>query len=61
MREQFGDTPFAELCRHRSQRITCPLLLRDLGDRKRVSMVIVGVRREVCGLRLVPPVVEVMD
>jgi ParB/RepB/Spo0J family partition protein len=63
MREQFGDTPFNELCEDISRNgITCPLLLRDLGDRKRV---VYGHRRseaaKVCGLSAVPAVVEVMD
>lgn len=63
MREQFGDTPFGELVEDIGKNgITCPLLLRDLGDRKRV---VYGHRRSeaarVCGLATVPAVVEVMD
>ncbi len=63
MREQFGDTPFGELVEDIGKNgITCPLLLRDLGDRKRV---VYGHRRseaaKVCGLATVPAVVEVMD
>lgn len=63
MREQFGDTPFNELVEDISRNgITCPLLLRDLGERKRV---VYGHRRseaaKVCGLATVPAVVEVMD
>ncbi|SRR6266404_932942 len=63
MREQFGDTPFGELCEDIARNgITCPLLLRDLGERKRV---VYGHRRleasKVCGLSAVPAVVEVMD
>lgn len=63
MREQFGDTPFADLCEDIARNgITCPLLLRDLGERKRV---VYGHRRseaaKVCGLATVPAVVEVMD
>ena len=63
MREQFGDTPFAELCEDIARNgITCPLLLRDMGDRKRV---VYGHRRseaaKVCGLATVPAVVETMD
>lgn len=63
MREQFGDVPFSELCEDIARNgITCPLLLRDLGERKRV---VYGHRRseaaKVCGLATVPAVVEVMD
>ena len=63
MREQFGDVPFGELCEDIARNgITCPLLLRDLGVRKRV---VYGHRRteaaKVCGLATVPAVVEVMD
>lgn len=63
MREQFGDLPFNELCEDIARNgITCPLLLRDLGERKRV---VYGHRRseaaKVCGLATVPAVVEVMD
>lgn len=63
MREHFGDTPFAELCEDIARNgITCPLLLRDLGERKRI---VYGHRRSeaarVCGLQTVPAVVEVMD
>lgn len=63
MREQFGDTPFAELCEDIARNgITCPLLLRDMGERRRV---VYGHRRseaaKVCGLATVPAVVEVMD
>ena len=63
MREQFGDTPFAELCEDITRNgITCPLLLRDMGERRRV---VYGHRRseaaKVCGLTTVPAVVEVMD
>jgi ParB/RepB/Spo0J family partition protein len=63
MREQFGDTPFQELCEDIGRNgITCPVLLRDLGERKRV---VYGHRRteaaKVCGLATVPAVVEVMD
>jgi ParB/RepB/Spo0J family partition protein len=63
MREQFGDVPFGELCEDIARNgITCPLLLRDLGERKRV---VYGHRRseaaKVCGMAAVPAVVEVMD
>src|SRR5260221_933343 len=63
MREQFGDTPFNELCEDIARNgITCPVLLRDLGERKRI---VYGHRRseaaKVCGLATVPAVVEVMD
>jgi ParB/RepB/Spo0J family partition protein len=63
MREQMGDVPFAELCEDIARNgITCPLLLRDMGERKRV---VYGHRRseaaKVCGLSAVPAVVEVMD
>lgn len=63
MREQFGDIPFAELCEDIARNgITCPLLLRDMGERKRV---VYGHRRseaaKACGLAAVPAVVEVMD
>jgi ParB/RepB/Spo0J family partition protein len=63
MREQFGDVPFGELCEDIARNgITCPLLLRDLGKRKRV---VYGHRRseaaKVCGMATVPAVVEVMD
>jgi ParB/RepB/Spo0J family partition protein len=63
MREQFGDIPFNELCEDIARNgITCPLLLRDMGERKRV---VYGHRRseaaKVCGLAAVPAVVEVMD
>lgn len=63
MREQFGDTPFNELVEDIGKNgITCPLLLRDLGDRKRV---VFGHRRseaaKVCGLATVPAMVESMD
>lgn len=63
MREQFGDTPFTELCEDIARNgITCPLLLRDLGERKRV---VYGHRRseaaKVCGLVSVPAIVESMD
>jgi ParB/RepB/Spo0J family partition protein len=63
MREQMGDAPFAELCEDIARNgITCPLLLRDMGERKRV---VYGHRRseaaKVCGLSTVPAVVEVMD
>lgn len=63
MREQFGEVPFEELCESIARNgITCPLLLRDLGERKRI---VYGHRRteaaKVCGLATVPAVVEVMD
>lgn len=63
MREQFGDTPFNELCEDIARNgITCPLLLRDMGERKRV---VYGHRRseaaKVCGLATVPAIVETMD
>lgn len=63
MREQFGEVPFAELCEDIARNgITCPLLLRDMGERRRV---VYGHRRseaaKVCGLATVPAVVEVMD
>lgn len=63
MREQFGDTPFSELCEDIGRNgITCPLKLRDLGERKRV---VFGHRRlkaaQVCGLSVVPAMVEEMD
>src|SRR5260370_33720921 len=55
MREQFGDTPFGELEEDIGKNgITCPLVLRDLGDRKRV---VYGHRRseaaKACGLATV--------
>lgn len=63
MREQFGDAPFAELCEDIARNgITCPLLLRDLGERRRV---VYGHRRfeaaKVCGLKTVRAEVQVMD
>jgi ParB/RepB/Spo0J family partition protein len=63
MREQFGDIPFQELCEDIARNgITCPLLLRDMGERKRV---VYGHRRfeaaKVCVLAALPAVVEVMD
>jgi ParB/RepB/Spo0J family partition protein len=63
MREQMGQQPFDELCEDISRNgITCPLLLRDMGERRRV---VYGHRRleaaKVCGLAAVPAVVQAMD
>jgi ParB/RepB/Spo0J family partition protein len=63
MREQFGSTPFDELVEDIGKvGITCPLLLRDLGERKRI---VFGHRRseaaKVAGLTTVPAMVELMD
>lgn len=62
MREQFGDTPFQELCEDIARNgIKVPLELRDLGERKRVVW---GHRRleaaKVCGLETVPAIVKVL-
>lgn len=62
MREQFGGPPFNELCEDIARNgITCPLKLRDLGERRRV---VFGHRRykaaQVCAMAAVPAIVEVM-
>lgn len=63
MREQFGDTPFQELCEDIGKNgILCNIKLRKVGERFRV---VYGHRRfkaaQVCGFSTVPAVVEEMD